>query len=327
MKRPRLLGRSMALVLGLATAAQGAKPYKVALITDIPPRASTHDFRGLEYLGFLRAVRELARPGPRRPDQPEERRRRRARAAGPPEVRPRLHGPRLDPRGGSRCGAVPRNAFPLPGPVRLAQSKPANVQGEDFRIEQAGYLAGYLAGLMETRRPGKDVIGSVAGLSLPPIDDWIVGFELGAKRPIPASPCSGATRTTSRTPRSARPSPGPRSPAARACSSRSPGCAAAAPWRQRRRTACGASASTATSRTWARTSSRARSRVRRRRLPRDRGARQGRLETRGDYRYDLANGGVALGRISPEVPQSVLRRLDAVRARIVAGAIRVPRST
>src|SRR6266516_1485350 len=38
---------------------------------------------------------------------------------------------------------------------------PRNVRGAVFKTEQAAYLAGYLAALMEKRRPGKDVISAV----------------------------------------------------------------------------------------------------------------------------------------------------------------------
>jgi len=39
--------------------------------------------------------------------------------------------------------------------------KPKNLLGLLFREQETGYLVGYLAGLEEKRRPGKDVIGSV----------------------------------------------------------------------------------------------------------------------------------------------------------------------
>ena len=62
---------------------------------------------------------------------------------------------------------------------------PKNIQGTVFRAEEAGYLAGYLAALMEKRRPGRDVIGSVGGLRFPGVDRWIVGYRAGARRADP----------------------------------------------------------------------------------------------------------------------------------------------
>jgi basic membrane protein A and related proteins len=60
-----------------------------------------------------------------------------------------------------------------------------NVLGLLFREEQVGYLAGYLAGLIEKRRPGADVISSVAGQKQPPVDRFIAGFQAGAKAAAP----------------------------------------------------------------------------------------------------------------------------------------------
>ena len=50
---------------------------------------------------------------------------------------------------------------------------------------ETGYLVGYLAGLEEKRRPGKDVIGSVGGQKQPPVDRFIAGYQAGAKAADP----------------------------------------------------------------------------------------------------------------------------------------------
>jgi basic membrane protein A and related proteins len=63
--------------------------------------------------------------------------------------------------------------------------KPANVQGLLFREQEVGYLAGYLAGLEEKRRAGKDVISAVGGMKEPPVDRFIAGYEAGAKKAAP----------------------------------------------------------------------------------------------------------------------------------------------
>ena len=63
--------------------------------------------------------------------------------------------------------------------------KPANVQGLLFREEEVGYLVGYLAGLEEKRREGKDVISAVGGVKEPPVDRFIAGYFAGAKKAAP----------------------------------------------------------------------------------------------------------------------------------------------
>jgi basic membrane protein A len=65
--------------------------------------------------------------------------------------------------------------------------KPANIVGLLFKEEQVGYLAGYLAGLVEKRRPGKDVLGSVGGMKEPPVDRFIAGYQAGARKAAPSA--------------------------------------------------------------------------------------------------------------------------------------------
>src|SRR6266508_5938008 len=63
--------------------------------------------------------------------------------------------------------------------------KPANLLGLLFKEQETGYLVGYLAGLEEKRRPGKDVVGSVGGQKQPPVDRFIAGYQAGAKAADP----------------------------------------------------------------------------------------------------------------------------------------------
>jgi len=63
--------------------------------------------------------------------------------------------------------------------------KPANVQGLLFREEEVGYLVGYLAGLVEKRRQGADVISAVGGMKEPPVDRFIAGYFAGAEKSAP----------------------------------------------------------------------------------------------------------------------------------------------
>jgi basic membrane protein A len=63
--------------------------------------------------------------------------------------------------------------------------KPKNLLGLLFREQETGYLVGYLAGLEEKRKPGKDVIGSVGGQKQPPVDRFIAGYQAGAKTADP----------------------------------------------------------------------------------------------------------------------------------------------
>jgi basic membrane protein A len=61
------------------------------------------------------------------------------------------------------------------------KSKPKNVSGLLFKENEAGYLVGYMAGLYTKDKGGDQVISSVGGLKIPPVDAYIAGFQKGAK--------------------------------------------------------------------------------------------------------------------------------------------------
>jgi basic membrane protein A len=66
------------------------------------------------------------------------------------------------------------------------KSKPANVRGLLFKEQEAGYLVGYLAALVTKQEAGsKQVIGSVGGQKIPPVDRYIAGYRAGAKEAVP----------------------------------------------------------------------------------------------------------------------------------------------
>ena len=65
------------------------------------------------------------------------------------------------------------------------KSKPTNVNGLLFKEQEAGYLVGYMAGLYAKDKGGKQVISSVGGQKIPPVDHYIAGYQAGAKAANP----------------------------------------------------------------------------------------------------------------------------------------------
>jgi basic membrane protein A len=59
-----------------------------------------------------------------------------------------------------------------------------NVQGLLFKEQEAGYLAGYAAGLAAKDRGG-NTVSSVGGMKQPPVDRYIAGYQAGAKAAFP----------------------------------------------------------------------------------------------------------------------------------------------
>jgi basic membrane protein A len=66
----------------------------------------------------------------------------------------------------------------------MLKGKPTNVTGLLFKEQEAGYLAGYMAGLY-LKDAGGDTIGSVGGQKIPPVDHYIAGYQAGAKAANP----------------------------------------------------------------------------------------------------------------------------------------------
>ena len=64
------------------------------------------------------------------------------------------------------------------------KDKPQNVEGLLFAEQEAGYLAGYLAGLWAKDNNVK-VVSSVGGQKIPPVDHYIAGFQAGAEKAYP----------------------------------------------------------------------------------------------------------------------------------------------
>jgi basic membrane protein A and related proteins len=83
------------------------------------------------------------------------------------------------------------NAFPqtnfaiIDSSQQLMKSKPGNLEGLLFKEQESGYLVGYMAGLYAKDKGGKQVVSSVGGQKIPPVDHYIAGFQAGAKAANP----------------------------------------------------------------------------------------------------------------------------------------------
>lgn len=65
-------------------------------------------------------------------------------------------------------------------------SRPRNVRGLLFEEREAGYLAGYLAGLVgKEAAAARRIVGSVGGRRTPEVERYIAGFQAGARAADP----------------------------------------------------------------------------------------------------------------------------------------------
>jgi basic membrane protein A and related proteins len=63
--------------------------------------------------------------------------------------------------------------------------KPTNARGLLFKEQEAGYLVGTAAALYAKDKGGPQVISTVGGQKIPPVDHYIAGFQAGAKKVNP----------------------------------------------------------------------------------------------------------------------------------------------
>jgi basic membrane protein A len=204
-----------------------------------------------------------------------------------------------------------------------AQPWPKNAQALGFREEEIGYVVGFLAGLMERERKGRDVAGSVGGYAgVPPVERFIAGFRAGARRASPGiwllngyantfnDPDACAAVVRGQIARGA----GVVFPVAGVC-----GLGALDVAREHGVWGIGIDSDQLSLGPHVLTSA-----LKRLDLAVYNAIRllvQGRLRTGGDTLVGLREGGLALGKVSPRVPPSLLARTLRVRDLIVAGRI------
>jgi basic membrane protein A len=159
--------------------------YKVGLVTDIGG-LNDHGFNHLAYQGLLNAEKQLGIQG------------RVLTSSSGADYLPNLttlaqQGYNLViPVGFLMAAATDSVAKQFPN-VKFAmidsdataeKGDPKNIEGLLFKEQEAGYLAGYLAGLY-AKAHGYKTISSVGGQKIPPVDHYIAGYQAGAKKADP----------------------------------------------------------------------------------------------------------------------------------------------
>ncbi len=180
----------LAVVVAASAPAQSTKTIKVGLVTDIG-QLNDRGFNHLAYVGLQRAEKQLGIEG-RVLESPSS-----------SDYIPNLSSlarqgyDLIVGVGFDQANAVDAVARKFPN-VKFAivdvdqtslPHKPSNVRGLLFREQQVGYLAGYLAALVAKQgigpaRPGL-VISTVGGQKQPPVDRFIAGYQAGAKKAVP----------------------------------------------------------------------------------------------------------------------------------------------
>jgi basic membrane protein A len=209
-------------------------------------------------------------------------------------------------------------------PIAVLKRKPRNVLGTVFRSEQAAFLAGYLAALVENRRPGKDVISSVGGIKFYAVDALIAGYEAGARRAVDGIvTLRGYSNSFLDTAKCKRVALAQIAKGSRVVFQVAGRCGDGALEAAKEKGVWGIGVDVDQSSLGPHILTSA--------LKGGNGEDvyrviekvvRGRFRGGRDLVLDLRNGGVGLGKISPRVPRALVRRIENVRRQIISGAIR-----
>jgi basic membrane protein A len=202
--------------------------------------------------------------------------------------------------------------------------RPKNVQALVFSEEQAGYLAGRLAALVLTLSSGDDVISSIGGQPIPPIERFIAGYQAGARAANPRVTILNSytddflDRSKGRSVALSQIAKG-----SRVVFQVASECGIGALEAARDHGIWGIGVDVDQSHLGRHILTSAVKRLEVAVFDTIEKLVRGTLETGGTSCYSLRNGGVGLGAISPEVPGSVVAEIERTRADIVAGTIAI----
>lgn len=318
-----LAALSAFLIVGAGSSdASAAKTLRVGLVADataLNDRTAGHSI----YLGLRRAVKELGVSGRVLTPSPKE-------GFGPSIAYLARQGydvvvvAAFEPDAIVRAAhAFPRTTFVVPD--QTIPQRPPNVRSLIFREEQAGFLVGYLAALMERMRPGRDVVGSVGGSRSPSVDRYIAGFRAGARAADPAVVLLNGYSNDFVDPRRCRGVASEQiAQGAGAIFPVAGNCGFGALEAARIDHVWGVGVDTDQSYLGQHILTSAVKREDVALFDTIRALRDGLLRGGGTSVFTLGNGGLQLGRISPGVPAKVVAAIERIRQRIVAGRIRIP---
>jgi basic membrane protein A len=222
--------------------------------------------------------------------------------------------------------SFPKTKFALVDVSQAAlPGKPPNVLGLVFEQQQASFLAGYLSRLFIRGAHAK--FGMIGGQSVPPVRSWMSGYEAGVKHVDPGAEVLSAFSQTFADPSPCKQLAGNQlGGGAKVVFQIAGGCGVGAFEAVRRSSGTwfvGVDADQSFLGPQVLTS--ALKKVDVAVYETIEAAKTGALETGSDRTFDLANDGVGLGRISPEVPAAVVKKVEAARRQIIDGKLAIER--
>jgi basic membrane protein A len=202
-----------------------------------------------------------------------------------------------------------------------------NVEGLTYATQQVGYLVGCMAALMAKQEGGKQVIGAVGGVKIPPVDTYIAGYQAGAEKCVPGTKVLVGYSQDFVDQAKCGTIAGNQIDAGSAVEFNVAGaCGLGALSTAKSHGVWGIGVDTDQAFLGSHILTSAVKRVDQGVYLAVQGVRDGTFKGGRNLVYDLKNGGVGLGKTSPKVPKAIMAKVNGLKAQIVAGTI-VPPTT
>jgi basic membrane protein A len=203
--------------------------------------------------------------------------------------------------------------------------KTKNVEGLTYATQENSYLVGCLAGLMVKKKGGDQVIGVVGGVKIPPVDSFLAGYQAGAKKCDPGiNVLKGYSQTFTDQAACKTVAQNQIDAGSQVEFNVAGPCGLGTLDAAKEAGIWGIGVDVDQAYLGKHILTSAVKRVDTGVYLAIKGAMNGQFNGGGDLTFNLKNGGVGMGKISPNVPASFLKKIAALRAKIVAGKIVPP---
>jgi basic membrane protein A len=200
-----------------------------------------------------------------------------------------------------------------------------NVEGLTYATQENSYLVGCIASSMAKLKGGTQTIGVVGGVKIPPVDTFLAGYQAGAKKCNPAiKVLVGYSQDFIDQAKCKTVAQNQIDQGSQVEFNVAGPCGLGTLDAAKQAGIWGIGVDVDQSYLGKHILTSAVKRVDRGVYLAIKGAQSGQFKGGADLTFNLANQGVALGKISPNVPASVLKTVATLRAQIVAGKIKPP---
>jgi basic membrane protein A len=211
------------------------------------------------------------------------------------------------------------------GSAQVLKENHPNIMGLDYSSNQSGCLVGYLAAEMTKKHGGKQVIGAVGGLQIPPVDIWIAGYRKCAKLYNPKiKVLIGYSASFTESDKCKTVAENQIAQGAYVLFQVAGGCG------------LGTLKAADAHKIWGIGVDKDQYKDAKRVLTSGvkrvdlgvynviKASKSGKFKGNKDLSFTLANGGMSVGKINPAVPKSYITKMNAIKKRIIAGKLKLP---